>query len=99
MDIVIQPEAVEDIKGLQKEHQEYIKNRLQELGEKPTGHSDVDTIRVRGKQVFKYVMKKDGDRGGKDYRAVYDIQEGEIKVIAVFNRDEGYDKREINDRT
>jgi len=58
MQLSVEPEAEKDIKGLETSHQEYILKRLQELKDKPTGHKDSDTIRIQGRQVFKYVMKK-----------------------------------------
>ena len=98
MQLYIEPEAEEDIRDLEKSHQEYVLNRLQELRDQPTGHKDSDTIRIRDRQVFKYVMKKDNTRGGKDYRAIYDINGENINIIAIFNRDQGYNKKELNNR-
>lgn len=97
MKVRIEPEAEEDLKQFGKEDQRYIRDRLLELEKRPTGHEDSDVIMVGGRQVLKYVMKS-GTRGGRDYRAVYDIREGKIRVAAIFHRDEGYDKDEIEDR-
>lgn len=97
MELIIEPEAEEDLKQLEKEYQKYIKERLQELKSKPTGHEDSDTIRIQGRQIFKYIMKE-GSRGRKDFRAVYDIIDDQIRIVAIFHRDKGYNKEEINNR-
>jgi mRNA-degrading endonuclease RelE of RelBE toxin-antitoxin system len=97
MDLIVEPEAEDDLKQFDKEHQQYILDRLQELEEKTTGHKDSETIRVQGRTVFKYVMKE-GIRGGKDFRAVYDVRNSEIRVVAVLHRDEGYDKEKLSER-
>lgn len=97
MKLVVEPEAVQDLKDFSKKQQEYVRNRLGELEENPTGHEDSGLIRVRGRQVFKFVMKDGGDKQ-LDFRAVYDIDGRAVRVHAVFHRDEGYDKDLINER-
>jgi mRNA-degrading endonuclease RelE of RelBE toxin-antitoxin system len=97
MEFIVEPEAEEDLKKFEEEHQQFILNRLEELEEETTGHEDSDTIRIDGKTVFKFRMKE-GVRGGKDFRAVYDIQDGKIKVVAIFHRDRGYRKEELSER-
>jgi len=96
MKVKVEPEAVEDLKDLNKDQQNYIEQCLVELEENPTDHEDSGLIRVRGRQVFKFVMKEDAD--GFDFRAVYDIDDDTVRVYAVFHRDEGYNKEEINGR-
>lgn len=97
MDLVVEPEAERDLKQFDTEYQSYILKRLKELEENPASHEGCDTIQVKGRPVFKYVMKQ-GSRGGKDFRAIYDILDSEIRVIAIFHRDKGYDKEEISER-
>ena len=97
MNLSIEPEAENDLKQFDVEHRKFILEKLRELEEKPTGHENSDTIRIKGRQVFKYVMKQ-GSRGGKDYRAVYDIRDNKIKVIAIFHRDKGYRKEKLDGR-
>jgi mRNA-degrading endonuclease RelE of RelBE toxin-antitoxin system len=97
MDLVVEPEAKEDLTRFEEEHQKYILNRLEELKDKATGHEDSNLIKVQGRSVFKYVMKE-GGRGGRDFRAVYDIRNGEIRLVAIFHRDEGYDKEKLSNR-
>jgi mRNA-degrading endonuclease RelE of RelBE toxin-antitoxin system len=88
MDLIIEPEAEEDLNNIKEQHRAFIRERLQELKKKPINHPNADYVRVKGREVFKYVMKKDS-KGGKDYRAIYDIRNGEINVAAIFHRDEG----------
>ena len=97
MEVIIEPEVVQDLSGLNREQKKYVRERLEELEENPTGHEDSGLIRVRGRQVFKFVMK-DGDRDELDFRAVYDIDGDSVRVHAVFHRDSGYDKEKLDRR-
>lgn len=96
MEVVIEPEAEEDLMMFESGHQRFIADKLNELKEEPVVHEDSDVIVVKGRQVFKYVMKE--DRGEKDYRAVYDIRDEKVRVIAVFHRDKGYNKDRLDGR-
>jgi mRNA-degrading endonuclease RelE of RelBE toxin-antitoxin system len=98
MKLVIIPEAEEDLRSLDRSHLDYIMEKLSELEEQPATHQNSKIIQVDGEQVFSYRMKKDGRQGEKDYRAIYDIMDNEIKVAAIFHRDKGYRKDEISDR-
>ena len=97
MKLEIKEKALQDISSLEKPVKDCIMNRLQELESRPTAHPNSGLIRVKGQQVFKYVMKQ-GSKGGKDYRAVYDIEGDKIEVKAIFHRDEGYDKEKLSER-
>jgi mRNA-degrading endonuclease RelE of RelBE toxin-antitoxin system len=97
MDVIIEPEAEEDLKDVEPGHRSYVKRKLQELSDDPTGNDKSGLIRIGGRQVFKFVMKE-GSKGGKDYRAVYDVIGDEVRVIAIFHRDRGYEKEEISER-
>jgi len=97
MNIILEPEAEADLKSLEESHQKFVKERLQKLRDNPTGNSDSGLIKVDGGSVFKYVMKDKG-RGGKDYRAVYDIVEKDVRIVAIFHRDKGYDKSTLSRR-
>ena len=97
MDIEIKKAALEDINNFNEKHSQWIFSKIEELADKPTQNKSTGLIQVKSKQVFKYVMKQ-GSKGGKDYRAIFDIQNGKIQVKAVFHRDQGYDKQMISDR-
>jgi mRNA-degrading endonuclease RelE of RelBE toxin-antitoxin system len=97
MRVDFDPKAREELENLKKEHRAFVLTRIEELQENPTSHENSGLIRVGGRQVFKYVMKE-GSKGGKDYRAVYDVEGQSVKIFAVFHRDEGYDKQLLDDR-
>jgi len=98
MEVIIEPEAENDLKKhVKQEDRKYVKERLEDLSEAPTNNPDTDTIEIRGRTVFKYVMKE-GSKGGKDYRAVFDIINSQIRITAIFHRDQGYDKQLISKR-
>ncbi|NMJ77168.1 hypothetical protein GLU64_02030 [Nanohaloarchaea archaeon] len=99
MDLILEPEAEEDLRDVKPEHREFIKKELEELSKEPSSHQNTKLIRIQGKHVYRYAMKK-GKRGGKDYRAIYRINEtkDEIRVAAIFHRDKGYLKGQLSDR-
>ncbi|MFB6144527.1 MAG: type II toxin-antitoxin system RelE/ParE family toxin [Candidatus Nanohaloarchaea archaeon] len=97
MNLEFDSEDRSELLGFEEEHQEYVLSRLKELRSGPTSHEDSGLIQVGGRNLFKYVMKE-GSRGGRDFRAVYDVEQDSIKIFAIFHRDEGYDKDEIEDR-
>lgn len=98
MDIIIEPEAEKDLKEVKKQnHRRFIRSKLQELGINPTNHENTKLIRIKNRHLYRFKMKE-GNRGGRDYRAIYDIIEGEIRIISIFHRDQGYDKESISDR-
>lgn len=92
------PKIYDDIKDLSPGVQKFIWDELEKLKSDPTGHEYSQPIEVKDRAMFRYKIKKER-RGGKiDHRAIYDIEDGKIKVIAIFHRDEGYDKEKISDR-
>ncbi|QGA80937.1 type II toxin-antitoxin system RelE family toxin [Candidatus Nanohalobium constans] len=97
MEVKIKERALEDVEGFKESHRAWVIDKIMELETEGTNHRNADLIRVNGRQVFKYVMKK-GSKGGKDYRAIFDIENNRIEVKAIFHRDKGYDKQMISDR-
>lgn len=97
MKVTLEPEAVSDLDDLTDRQKKFVRDCLQELEDNPIGHDDSGLIRVRGRQVFKFVMK-DSASEKLDFRAVYDIDGEQVIVYAVFHRDLGYDKEKLNNR-
>ena len=56
MKLEIKEKALDDISHLEQTEKDWIMDRLPELEDEATAHQDSGLIRVRGKQVFKYVM-------------------------------------------
>jgi len=96
MKIKLISEAKNDLKNMPKNHQEIVLEKLTELEDRPVGHKNTKLIHIKGYQLFRYKIKS--SRGDKDYRAVYDIEDGYVKVVAVFHRDEGYNKDSLDSR-
>lgn len=88
MELILEPEAEQDLERIKSEHQSFVKAKLEELEDKSTGHENSEYIRINQREVFKYVMKI-GNRGGKDYRAIYDIIDNQIRIVAILHRDQG----------
>jgi mRNA-degrading endonuclease RelE of RelBE toxin-antitoxin system len=99
MDLKIKEKALEDIENLDEDTREWILNRIEDLEENPTSHPDSALIEIDGRKVYRYRIKKN-KRGGKDYRAIYDIksEENRIEIKAIFHRDKGYMKDHLSDR-
>ncbi|MDY6769137.1 MAG: type II toxin-antitoxin system RelE/ParE family toxin [Candidatus Nanohaloarchaea archaeon] len=97
MDVELHPAAADDLDRFDSAVAEQLKNRLRELENRPTDHHDSDLIQVRGRWLFRYRMKE--EQGGDiDHRAIYDVHNGTVLVYAVFHRDRGYEKGEIDRR-
>ena len=80
--------AEEDLSHFDEEVEEIIRDKIEELEDEGTGHQDTKLIRVDERPVFRLEI---GERNEKvDHRAVFDIIKGEIKILAVIHRDEGY---------
>ena len=97
MDIDISKASLKDLEKFDEDHQDWIFNKIEELANNPTNHESSGLVLISGAQVFKYVMKK-GSKGGKDYRAIYNIENSKIKIKAIFHRDQGYDKQKLSER-
>lgn len=99
MKLKIKEEALRDIEDLDEDRREWIIERIEELKQTPTSHPESALIRVNDRDVYRYKMKED-KRGGKDYRAIYDInsEEKRIEIKAIFHRDKGYLKDRLSDR-
>ncbi len=98
MNLELRKEVIDEISRFSSETQQYIWKQLQELKHSPVDNSSVDTLKVQGRMLFRYVMKEDGRGGKRDHRAVFDIREDNVVIYAVFHRDRGYQKDEIAKR-
>lgn len=80
--------AEEDLSQFDDEVETTIRDKVDELEDEGTSHDDTKLIRVDERPVFRLEV---GERNEKiDHRAVFDIINGEIKILAVIHRDEGY---------
>ncbi|MFB6144663.1 MAG: type II toxin-antitoxin system RelE/ParE family toxin [Candidatus Nanohaloarchaea archaeon] len=97
MEIVFSPEAVEEIRSLPEDVRQKIMSGIEELKNNPTNHADAKLVQIDGKQVYRLKISE-GRGEDLDHRAVFDIEDGKIRVYSVFHRDKGYDKDEIGER-
>ena len=89
--------AIEDLEELDDRQLKAVKSKIDELRENPTGHEDVKLIRIRGRDIYRLEIKE--ERSGEiDHRAIYDIDDREIRVYSVIYRDSGYQDKEIAER-
>ena len=97
MDVSYSPGAIEEISSFPKEVRDQIRNKIEELKNNPAGHEDSKLIRIAGREVYRLEIRD--SRGAElDHRAVYDYENGKIRIYSVIDRDEGYDKEKISER-
>lgn len=97
MDVVYSPGAIEEISEFPNEVRDRIRKKIEELKDDPTGHEDSKLIRIAGREVYRLEIRD--SRGSElDHRAVYDYENGKIRVYSVIDRDEGYDQENISER-
>lgn len=94
MKLVYSPNARDILKKLSNPKEEKIKNKIQELKENPTGHGDSKIIQIRGRQLYRLEIKEER-KGEIDHRAIYDIENGKIRIYSIIYRDDGYPDKDI----
>ncbi|MFB6242385.1 MAG: type II toxin-antitoxin system RelE/ParE family toxin [Candidatus Nanosalina sp.] len=97
MDVVYSPKAISEIQDLPEEVREKVREKIDELKDDPTGHKDSKLIRIAGREVYRLEIRD--SRGAKlDHKAVYDYENGKIRIYSVIDRDEGYDSEKLEER-
>ena len=89
--------AEEDLRELNQKQLRIIKARIKELKDDPTGHDDSKLIRIKGRDIYRLEIKEER-RGEIDHRAIFDIENGKIRIYSVFYREPGYPDEEIAER-
>lgn len=97
MDVVYSPGAIEEISRLSEEVTDRVKEKIEELKNDPTGHEDCKLIRIAGREVYRLEIRDSRD-AKLDHRAVYDYENGKIRIYSVIDRDESYDEDKISQR-
>lgn len=85
MNLEIREEAVEDLRGMEKQIQELLRDRIEELKRNPLG-DDSSLFRKQGLDLFRLKLKREP----LDHRVFYDIEDGTVSVYGVMHRDEAY---------
>ncbi|QGA81068.1 hypothetical protein [Candidatus Nanohalobium constans] len=89
--------AEKELKELEKEQLKVIKEKIEELKDDPTNHADAKLIQIKGRDIYRLEIKE--ERMGKnDHIAIYDIENGNIRIYSIFYREPGYPEEEISDR-
>jgi len=97
VEVIYSPGAIEDVQQFPEKVRKEVRSKIDQLKDNPTGHEDSKIIRVGKRQIYRLEIRE--ERGGEvDHRAVYDIEDGKIRIFMVIDRDEGYDKDEIQER-
>ena len=89
-------QARKDLEKFNEKQLNAIKNKVEEIEEDPTGETS-KLIRVAGREIYRAKIKQ--DRSGEiDHRIIYDIRDRKIVIYSVIDRDEGYNKEELDNR-
>jgi len=88
MDLNLKPDAEKQLDSLKPETREKISEALEELSEKALEHKNVKLIKNEGEFVFR--MKIGGRNQKFNHRAIFDIENGKIKVLKIGHRREIY---------
>jgi len=89
-------QARKDLEKFNEKQLNAIKNKVEEIEEDPTGETS-KLIRVAGREIYRVKIKQ--DRSGEiDHRIIYDIRDSKIVIYSVIDRDEGYNKEELDNR-
>jgi mRNA-degrading endonuclease RelE of RelBE toxin-antitoxin system len=89
--------AEKELKELEKEQLNFIKEKIEELKDDPTDHEDTKLIQIKGRDIYRLEIKE--ERMGKiDHRAIYDIENDKIRIYSIFYREPGYPEEEIANR-
>lgn len=89
--------AKKDLEDLEKEQLKTVRSKIQELKDDPTGHEDSKLIRIKGRDIYRLEIKEERD-GEIDHRAIYDIEDEEIRIYSIIYREPGYPDEEIAER-
>lgn len=88
MEIKYLKPAKDKLNSLNNKIEEKLRNEINELKDNPTSHDKVKLIRIDDRELFRL---KIGERNKKlDHRAIFDIKNGKIVILAIIHRDEGY---------
>jgi len=89
-------QARKDLEKFNEKQLNAIKNKVEEIEEDPTGETS-KLIRVAGREIYRVKIKQ--DRSGEiDHRIIYDIRDSKIVIYSVIDREEGYNKEELDNR-
>lgn len=97
MEVRYHSEAKEDLKEINQQARDRIKQKVKQLEEDPTGHEDTKLVQIKGRDIYRLEIKEKR-RGSIDHRAIYDIEDGKIRIYSVFYREPGYPREEIASR-
>ncbi|MFB6244953.1 MAG: type II toxin-antitoxin system RelE/ParE family toxin [Candidatus Nanohaloarchaea archaeon] len=94
MNVEFVDEAKKDLRDLNKKQLKAIRSKIRELRNNPTDHEDSKLIRIKGREIFRLEIKEER-RGSVDHRAIYDIEDGKIRIYGIIYREPGYPEEEI----
>ncbi|MFB6209703.1 MAG: hypothetical protein ABEJ56_06245 [Candidatus Nanohaloarchaea archaeon] len=98
MDVEPLPEAISDIRKFEPETREILWENIVELEEKGLDHENSELIWLKGDPVYRLKIV-DRDKA-VNHRVVFNVYDGKIVIIAVFDRDsrDGYPEKMIEGR-
>lgn len=90
MELDIRKGAVEDLKQMDRQVQEQIRDEIEELRDNPLGE-DTSLLNKQGLRIYRLKLKNDD----LDHRVFFDINNGEVVILGVMHRDDAYTPESI----
>lgn len=90
MELDIRKGAVEDLKEMDRQVQEQIRDEIEELRDNPLGE-DTSLLNKQGLRIYRLKLKNDD----LDHRVFFDINNGDVVILGVMHRDDAYTPESI----
>lgn len=90
MEIDIREGAVEDLKKIDKQVQEQVRNGIEDLRDNPLGEN-TSLLNKQGLRIYRLKLKNDD----LDHRVFFDLDNGQVVILGVMHRDNAYTPESI----
>jgi mRNA-degrading endonuclease RelE of RelBE toxin-antitoxin system len=90
MELDIREGAVEDLKEMDRQVQEQVRDEIEELRDNPLGES-TSLLNKQGLRIYRLKLKNDD----LDHRVFFDLNNGEVVILGVMHRDDAYTPESI----
>lgn len=90
MELDIREGAVEDLRQLDTQVQEQVRDEIEELKDNPLGEN-TSLLNKQGLRIYRLKLKNDD----QDHRVFFDLKNDEVVILGVMHRDNAYTPESI----
>jgi mRNA-degrading endonuclease RelE of RelBE toxin-antitoxin system len=90
MELDIREGAVEDLKEMDRQVQEQVRDEIEDLRDNPLGE-DTSLLNKQGLRIYRLKLKNDD----LDHRVFFDLNNGDVVILGVMHRDDAYTPESI----